>query len=121
MTTSKRIWKELDVDGFRRGLKQSSLLTDPPDDVTAFIDAYDQTLRSLVEKRVPTKLVKTRRRPSSPWFNHRYSMVKVVTRRLERRYRSSHLDSDFRLWRNQFTLQRRTFQEEYATYWSSVI
>ena len=48
-------------------------------------------------------------------------MVKAVTRRFERHYRSSHLDSDFRLWRNQFALQRRTFQEEYATYWSSVI
>ena len=41
MTTSKCIWKELDVICFRRDLQQFSLLTDPPNDVTAFFDAYD--------------------------------------------------------------------------------
>ena len=66
MTTSKRIWKELEVNDFHRDLQQSSLLTDPPRDVTAFFYAYDRTLRCLVEKHVPNKVVKTRSRLSSP-------------------------------------------------------
>ena len=54
-TKSKRLWKELDVDAFRRDILSSKLNTDLPDDVSAFFSLYDSTIRTLVDKHVPTK------------------------------------------------------------------
>ena len=84
-TVSKRDWKALDMDAFRNDLLSSTFFTDPPDDVSALFNAYDQTLHSLVDKYVPAEKVVKRQCPSSPLFNHRSHIAKVVTWQLERR------------------------------------
>ena len=53
--------------------------------------------------------------------NRRCWDTKVVSRRLERRYRLSHLTDDYRAWCVQFEHQRIVFQLEYASHGSRTI
>ena len=94
------------------------MVTDPPNDVSELFDAYYQTLRSVVDKHVPAEMMIKRQPLSSPWFNHRCRVAKVVMRRLERRYRTTHHGDDLRLWRAQSDFQRVVFQVEYVSFWS---
>ena len=101
MTVSKRDLKALDMESFRNDILSSTKVADPLNDVSELFDAYYQTLRSLVDKHVPAEMMVKRQPLSSPWFNHRCHVAKVVMRRLERRYRTTHHGDDLRLWRAQ--------------------
>ena len=82
-TRLKQLWKELDVEAFRRDILSSTLNTDLPDDMSAYFSLYDLMLHILVDKHVATKNVVNRSRLCSPWFNHCYQVTKRVTRCLE--------------------------------------
>ena len=58
---------------------------------------YDSTIRTLVDKYVPTKDVVNHSHPCSSWFNHRCQATKRATRCLERRYHRKHTADDYRL------------------------
>ena len=62
-----------------------------------------------------------RSRLSSPWYNHRCQVAKTATRRLERRYRSTHSAEDYRSWRALSEAQRIILQEEYTSFISNTI
>ena len=111
------------LDAFTRDILSSKLNTDPPpDDVSTFFSLYNFTIRTLVDKHVPTKDVLNRRsRLCSPWFIHRCRATRRATRCLDRRYRRTHTADDYRLWRAHHDHQRQVFQAEYAAYWSSAI
>ena len=98
-------------------------MTDPPDDVSFFFTLFDSTIRTLVDKHVPTKDVVNRSRPCSPWFNHRCQATKKAILCLERRYHMTHMADYYRLCRAQHDHQRHVFQAEYAAYayWSPAI
>ena len=117
----RRLWRSLDTDSFASDLLQSSLVSDPPDDVTDLFTCYNDVLRSLVDKHVPTKSVIVRKRPESPWFDGECRDMKRSTRRLERQYRATRTDASHTAWRTQFDEQRTLFQNKYASYWSSVV
>ena len=55
--SKRREWKALNVDASRIDLNTSTLYVNSPEDVSALFDAYDQTLRSLLDKHVLTKKV----------------------------------------------------------------
>ena len=122
----RRCWRELDVECFRHDLCLSSsslsdILSDAPDDVDELFSCYDRVLRQLVDKHVPLRSVVIRQRAQSPWYDGECRALKRTTRRLERVYRRSQADSDYRAWMTQLCNQRSLYQTKYSTYWSSAI
>ena len=68
-TVFKREWKALNIDSLRNDLQSSMLYTNLLENVSGFSDAYDQTLRSLPDKHVPTMEALFWSSYSSVWFN----------------------------------------------------
>jgi len=67
------------------------------------------------------KSVVVLRRPQSAWFDGECREKKRATRRLERKYRTTHSPTDYSAWRVQLDSQRSLFQTKYAEYWRSAI
>ena len=121
----RRCWRQLDVDRLRCDILESTLVTNPPDNVNDFFACYDDVLRHLIDLHVPAHdcpdLIVIRPRPQSPWFDGECRDMKRATRRLERAYRSTHASDDYILWKKQLSIQRTLFQTKYAAYWTSAI
>jgi len=120
-TTVRRSWRSFDIDAFKNDLMSADLVVNPPDNCDDFFTLYDSTLKSLLDKHAPLRQTATRRRQSAPWFNAECRRIKAKTRRLEKIYRSTRTDDARRRWREQFTVQRSTFQKLYAAYWRKAI
>ena len=117
----RRCWRQLDVDRLRCDILESTLVTNPPDNVNDLFACYDDVLRHLIDLHVPAKSVVIRPRPQSPWFDGECRDMKRATRRLERVYRSTHASDNYILWKKQLSVQRTIFQTKYADYWTSAI
>jgi len=117
----RRCWRQLDLDELKHDIQQSVLVSDPPGDVDQFFTCYNGVLRSLLDKHAPVKSVVVRRHPQSPWFDGECRQMKQATRRLERRYRTTHSPTDYSAWHRELDSQRSPFQTTYAEYWRSAI
>ena len=120
-TAIKRRWSTFDIDAFRRNLAESELINNPPEDCSQLVQLYDDTLKKLLDQHAPLRKCRPVRRPTAPWYDAHCRRVKATTRRLEKMYRKTRTDDARRCWREQFEVQRRTFQQRYADYWRSVI
>ena len=95
----RRLWKQFDIERFTEDLQQSELILDPPEDVTELFDCYNETLLRLLNIHAPEVTVTLYAKPTAPWFDTECHLVKVETRRLEKKYRMKK-DSDSELkWR----------------------
>ena len=120
---TRRNWKMLDCDAFRRDILSSDIITKPTDNCDIFCEVYDRCLPELVGKHVPieTRVVRHPRSRSAPWYNYECRLVKSTTRRLEKIYRTTHTATAYRQWRHQSTVQRTVFQRAHADYWNAVV
>ena len=50
--------KDIDVEKFQNDILQSSLITNPPDDVTELIDQYNSTLSTILDAHAPARTKK---------------------------------------------------------------
>ena len=96
----------IDYTSFLDDLKQSSLITNPPQLLNPLLDEYDTTLHSLLDKHacVITKR-STRHSPSLPWFTESIRTAHRTCRQAESTYRSTHSSSDHSIFmslRNQY-------------------
>jgi hypothetical protein len=83
----RRPWRQLDKASFRAGLLSSALCR--PDvwcelDVDGLARLYDGEVTALLDRLVPARSVRCRRRPSDPWFDQDCRAAKRRTRLLER-------------------------------------
>jgi len=117
----RRKWQSLDVESFSHDLMASDLLSNPPDEVNEYFSCYDDTLRSLLNKHAPVVYVKQYSRPVSPWFDTECHLMKVKTRKLEKRYRLQPCSQTESAWRTQFRQQRILFQSKLGNYWKFAI
>ena len=62
--------------------------------VTDLFQAYDSTLRSILDIHAPLKKKIKTVRPPSPWFTDEIHQLKLRKRRMERRWRSSKSQTD---------------------------
>ena len=106
----RRSWRELDVDCFRHDLSLSDIFTDPPDNIDELFLGYHRILHQLGDKHVPLRSVVIHQRPQSPWYDGECREMKRTTRRLERVYRKTHADSDYKTWKAQLNNQRSFYQ-----------
>ena len=86
-SSSVRSWRSLDIADLRAGL-QPTLLCRPEMwrefDVDGLARLFDNEVNTVVNRLVPVRTVKCRRRPSDPWFDEDCRAAKRLIRRHER-------------------------------------
>jgi len=118
----RRKWKLFNIDNFINDLLSSDLVNNPPvDNVDNFFNSYNDTLASLLEKHAPSVIVTKYSRPVSPWFDTECHLMKVKTRKLEKKYRAHPDHLSEATWRSQFTKQRALYQTKFNSYWKRVM
>jgi len=86
-TITTRPWRQLYIADLRAGLLESSLCrSDTWDDLDLdnLAQLYDDVIINVLDRFIPFRTVKCRRRPSDPWFDTECRAVQRLTRRLER-------------------------------------
>ena len=77
----------IDHTSFHDDLKQSSLITNPPQLLNPLLDEYDTTLHSLLDKHAPVT-TKRSTRHSPQWFTESIRTARRACRQAESTYRS---------------------------------
>ena len=116
-----RAWRSFNVDEFISDLQQSQLVTSLPVDVTAAFACYEDTISTLLDKHAPYVTVRAQRRSSARWYDSECRSIKRETRQLERLYRRHRSPEARSAWKNQFVLQRRTFQRKFSEFWLNTV
>lgn len=83
----RRPWRQLDNDSFRTALSLSALCQ--PEvwrrlDVDGLARMYDDEITAALDRLIPARTVRCRRRPSDPWHDQVCKAAKRLARRLER-------------------------------------
>ena len=116
-----RRWRSVNENELVDDLLHSALFVDPPVDVDAAFQSYEDTLRELLDKHAPLTWCRVPTRRSACWFDADCHAAKKRTRQLERRFRRLGTDSAKRDWQNQFEVQRSIFQSKFNSFWLSKI
>lgn len=110
----------IDIESFKQDLKACNL-----DEVTGDIDAvvahYNESLTSCIDKHAPVKQSKLRVRPKAPWIQEEFIKAKQKRRQLERRWRRTRSDDDYRCFQDQKVLASSILQMSKTEYLSSLV
>ena len=94
--------RSIDRDQFVQDIRDSSLMNHQDfRDVSALSDCYDNTLRSLLDQYAPVKKRIITVRPAAPWYCDNIKQEKAERRKVERRWRSTKLTIDRKLYTEQ--------------------
>ena len=115
----RRSWRSFDYSAFENDLISSTLINDTPLDINELFSAYDDTLRSLLDKHAPFRRVRHSVRPSPVWYDGECRATRRLTRKLERVYRRSLTVESCAAWKTQFNDQRQLFHRKATTYCSN--
>ena len=96
---------------FLSDLEQSTLFTNPSDQIAGLSRQYNSTITELIDKHAPliTRVITIRQK--TPWFSEGLSEAKRQLRRAERRWRQSRLT----VHRDMFTSLRDMYRHELIT------
>ena len=125
MTT--RSWCRLNVAAFRDALS-SSLLCRPESwssfDVDDLARCYDIEITAIIDRLIPVRTVRCRRRASDPWFDDDCRAAKRSVRLFERRARRAAADdaaAAATAWRDRRRAYRQLLQTKRETFWQSKV
>jgi len=89
-TRTFRHLHSIDHAAFLNDLKQTSLVTNPPESLSHLVDLYDSTLSNLLDKHAPIVTKRSARvTPSRPWFTDSLRTARRECRHAESAYRST--------------------------------
>ena len=108
LTISSRKLRTIDPDNLRRDIRSSSLYNSPSQEITELCDQYDSVLLSILDKHAPLRTKIITLRPNAPWYSEEIRKQKSNCRKVERRWRRSKLESDYRPYANQRTVIQNT-------------
>ena len=119
-TITYRKLKTIDIQQFKHDLQLSNLCQNTLDnlDVNTLAESYNSTLTTILDRHAPLIEKSITVRPRVPWFNDNIKEAKRQRRKLERRWRSSGLESDrveFTSMRNWTTHLMDKARREYYT------
>ena len=118
----RRCWRSFDCDEFVRDVEQSTLVQSPPVNVDELFTLYDVTLRSLLNKHAPHKIVRLRPVESSArWYGADCCAEKTKTRRLEKIHRRQRTPESLAARQQQFAHLRSVLDQRFTTYWTQTI
>ena len=100
MTIQSRSWRHIDFDKFRADLQQSlnNALVNESLSVDPMINTFDSTVQSVLDRNVPVKSITRRQRVSEAWFDDECRQQKRYVRKLKRRFKRTHHDTDRAIW-----------------------
>lgn len=84
-------------------------------------NAYNTTLRELLDKHAPVVTRTVTDRPSAPWLTEEIKKLKAARRRAERKWRSSRLEIDRQIYRNLHAKVRASIKTAKASYYNQKI
>ena len=91
--------KDIDLDSFRTDISQSTLCTDPPDNIADLVDQYNTTLSNVLNTHAPARRKVITIKHQSPWYTEAIHKAKRKRRRAERQWRSTHLAIHLEIYR----------------------
>ena len=97
MSTTSHNLKNIDIEAFQEEIINSSLYTNPADNVNEFIVQYNTVLKGILDAHTPEKRKKVVLHPQAPWFTDDILEAKQVRRRADRRWRKSKLVIDLEI------------------------
>ena len=100
-TVTRRKLHSLDTSAFSEDIRGSSLVQDPPDDITGLLKSYNDLLTSLLDKHAPEKTHTFTLHPDSLWFTDAIQDARRKRLKLERRYRRTKRIIDKLMYRAQ--------------------
>ena len=118
---SYRKLKTIDIQQFKHDLKLSQLCQDSVlenFDVNSLTTLYNSTLIAILDKHAPLRHKSITVHQRVPWFNYEIKEAKRKRRKLERKWRSSGLETDrlqFTSMRNKTTRLMETARREFYT------
>lgn len=86
--------RSIDKEAFKRDIRESSLLTSPPEDLERLTLQYSATLSELLDQHAPLLQRSVFVRPHAPWYNDTLRSLKQEKRRWERKWLKSKLQVD---------------------------
>ena len=109
------------MDSFREDIRSSSLLQKQATDLDTLASQFDDVLRSLLDHHAPLKQRLVTVRPSGPWYTPEVTLEKTKRRWLERKWRSSRLQSDREKYVHYCSLVSNLINSLKSEYYTSVI
>ena len=97
ITVTRRNNRDIDLDAFQKDIwfVSSKILVD---DLDGVINVFDDTLCLLLNKYAPEQTRNITLRPHAPWFSDELRELKRVKRRCERKFQSTKLTIDKRIY-----------------------
>jgi Reverse transcriptase (RNA-dependent DNA polymerase) len=96
---SFRCFKSINIDKFCRDILQSRLITHQPTNLSDLVEAYYNTLSSIINKHAPLKTKTIRAKPINKWFTPALSALKSARRHLEKIWLNSQSPDHLKLLR----------------------
>ena len=84
--------------------------------VDQLFDLYDTTMKELLDRHAPLRIVTMRTKTDCPWFDADCNASKKITRKLERGFKRTKRLEDEISWREQIKKQRRLFLQKRSGY-----
>jgi len=77
----------INTEKFIHDIEQSSLITDPPEELDHLVNCYNNTLSTILDNHAPVQTKHIRATHSNPWFTPALQKLKEVRRKLERKWK----------------------------------
>jgi hypothetical protein len=126
-SVSRRRWHALDRSVFRVAI-QKSPLCDPESwsdvDVDGLVRMYDRELTAILDRLIPARTVRCRRRASDPWFDEYCRSAKRSVRLFERRARRADPDDVAKAtaaWKERRRAYRDLLRSKREAFWRSKV
>jgi hypothetical protein len=132
-----RPWNRLDLGRLQRELSASALCNASEwqhYDTNELADLYNTCITSILDRLIPFRQIRTRARPSDPWFDDSCRAAKRNTRRLECKYRRLRwnlpaassarlaiLTEAWKEWKASMLAYRSLLREKRETFWCSKV
>jgi hypothetical protein len=91
--------REINIPKLTADIKQSSLCTEPANNLNDLVLQFDTTLLQLLDSHAPVVTKTVTVRSQSPWFSDELRDAKQQKRRAERKYTKSHLEVDKQIYK----------------------
>ena len=104
VTTSFRVIKKIDIDSFCIDICNSALFSTSCNDVNEYVNLYNHTLQSLLDKHAPIIIKPIRQ--SKPWYTSDLKKLKTACHRAERKWRKSRSS----VWKIVLNLENKTYR-----------
>ena len=118
---SYRKLKAINIELLNDDLSNTDLCQNPPSVLDDLVDCYNDTLRTTLNKHAPliSKTIKERARV--PWFNKEIREAKRQRRKAERKWRTSKLESDLRIFKIKRNAATRLMTKARIEYYTDLI